>query len=107
MEKTYTFDWWDDLQNKATELLGKATGNPAAVIHAQTAQAVNEALAKSGIDKSVTAQDIAAQATPEQKKVISDSVTESFTGWSKYLKIILIITVIVVLIALFYRVSGK
>lgn len=112
MDNIHNFDLWDDIKNKGAEILGKATGNPALVINAQTAQIANEAMQKAGIDKSITYTDAAVSKDPviaeAQRKAISESVSKSIdlSGlWDK-LKWILLIIFIVILIALFLRIKG-
>lgn len=119
MEKTNDFDFdfptWTDIKNKTSEVIGTVTNNPVMVATSQTAQKTNEALKNAGITKQVTTADIAKSSDPvkaeQQRKEISDSVTEGLKDLpSKLLgpfKWILILALIIVLIAIFVRVSGK
>lgn len=117
MDNINNFDFpsWTDIKNKTTELLGKATGNTAAVVNAQIAQKANDAMKAAGVNSQVTAQDVVKSTNPiiaeEQRKAISESVTEGITSLPGRLlgefKWLLIIVFVVILIAVFFRVSGK
>lgn len=115
--KRFGFDFpsWSDIQNKASEVIGNVTNNPVLVANAKVAQATNEALKKAGIDKQVTVQDVVVSKDPvkaaQQKKEISESVTDSIAAIPGNLfgsfKWIVLIVLVVILIAVFFRVSGK
>src|SRR5690349_7382370 len=111
----FDFPSWTDIQNKTSEIVGKVTGNPVMIANTDIANATNEALKKAGINKQVTASDVVASKDPvkatQQKQEISESVTDSLADIPGKLfgsfKWIVLAVVVVILIAVFFRISGK
>lgn len=108
------FPSWTDVKNKATEVLGYATGNPATVASAKQAQETNKVLkemAKKGIIKTpdkgftVETEDIAPGYNEDGSRQVE--VEPQMPEIFKKLKWVLIIAIAVVLIAVFLRIRGK
>ncbi len=100
----FDFPTWEEIQNKATELIGIATQNPVAVASAQTAQQANEVIKKAALSDPKVA-----KAIQDNGLVVANQVAPHGSidfGILKNLKWILLIVFIVALVGLFYRIKG-
>lgn len=106
------FDW-NDLKLKATEVLGYATNNPVAVSAAQSAQSLKKVIASEQKKYAETGKTDWTNLPKEDIKVETSDVYKPgqvSVNWLGFLgpyKIVLVVVAVILLYAVYVRISGK